>query len=341
VHARLLLPVSALLLAACAASCAVNDGRGSYDSSSAEPPPAAARIGLPPEYRVFYDELADLGDWVLIEPYGWCFRPRVNFVAWRPYQQGWWEPSDRYGWVWISTEDFGDITYHYGSWFYDDYQGWVWQPGLVWGPAWVAWTQADDYIGWAPLGPSSYTGYDRVPGGVFTYAQATQFATRQVGSQAMFVTRLPTGVGGVHAIANVGHENGVAFNMGPDLTTLQRLGALPTGQADVSKLTRVSAAAAPRQSESDLLARMSRVQGEAVRELSALRQQGVAPPPLPASLPRPPAPAPAFAPPGAGAGAAHAHHKAHAPADSTHVKKKLHHAPGGPPHPAADSTRAR
>jgi len=106
------------------------------------PPQDPARIGLQPMYRPFFDELKDDGDWTLIEPYGWCFRPRVNFVAWRPYVDGWWEPSDYYGWVWTSTEPFGAITYHYGAWFYDEYQGWVWEPGLIWGPAWVAWAAA-------------------------------------------------------------------------------------------------------------------------------------------------------------------------------------------------------
>jgi len=43
-----------------------------------------------PEHRVFYDMLDGQGDWVLIEPYGYVFRPDVNFVAWRPYSNGYW-----------------------------------------------------------------------------------------------------------------------------------------------------------------------------------------------------------------------------------------------------------
>ena len=52
----------------------------------------------------------DDGDWTLIEPYGYVFRPHVNFVAWSPYQYGFWAPSDVYGWVWISAEPFGWAT---------------------------------------------------------------------------------------------------------------------------------------------------------------------------------------------------------------------------------------
>ena len=31
--------------------------------------------------------------------------------------------------------------------------GWVWIPDTVWSPAWVAWRDSDDYVGWAPLPP--------------------------------------------------------------------------------------------------------------------------------------------------------------------------------------------
>jgi hypothetical protein len=64
----------------------------------------AARAGLSPEYRLFYDALQDYGDWTLIEPFGYVFRPYGNASSWRPYQYGYWAPSDVYGWVWISGE---------------------------------------------------------------------------------------------------------------------------------------------------------------------------------------------------------------------------------------------
>ena len=43
----------------------------------------AARAALNPEYRIFYDALQDYGDWVLIEPFGFVFRPRVDFATFR------------------------------------------------------------------------------------------------------------------------------------------------------------------------------------------------------------------------------------------------------------------
>ena len=117
----------------------------------------AARAGLSAEYRVFYDALQDYGDWPLIEPFGYVFRPygtRDETGARTSTATG--RPREMYGWVWISSEPYGWATYHYGDWFYDDYQGWVWIPGLDWGPAWVSWVKTPDYIGWAPLFPPGY-----------------------------------------------------------------------------------------------------------------------------------------------------------------------------------------
>ena len=129
--------VLALAVALTLAGCA------STGYQAVSPTMSAAKAGLQPEYRIFYDALEEYGDWNLIEPYGYVFRPRVSFVAWQPYQEGFWVPSDVWGWVWISSEPFGWATYHYGTWMNDRFQGWVWVPGLDWGPAWVSWQMAD------------------------------------------------------------------------------------------------------------------------------------------------------------------------------------------------------
>jgi hypothetical protein len=42
-------------------------------------------------------------------------------------------------------------VYHYGRWHHAPRHGWVWVPGDEWGPAWVAWQESDDWVGWAPL----------------------------------------------------------------------------------------------------------------------------------------------------------------------------------------------
>jgi hypothetical protein len=100
----------------------------------------------------FYDELDDYGRWVDYGNYGACWVPANVGQGWRPYTYGHWMYTD-YGWTWASYEPYGWATYHYGRWVLDPYYGWVWVPGTVWAPAWVAWRESPDYIGWAPLGP--------------------------------------------------------------------------------------------------------------------------------------------------------------------------------------------
>ena len=108
---RLLGRLAAALALALLGSCAVPVEQGG-PALSAPPDMSAAKMGLPPATRVFHDELEPYGDWVLIEPYGYVFRPDVNTVAWRPYEHGWWDPSDVFGWFWNSDCRFGGRTYH-------------------------------------------------------------------------------------------------------------------------------------------------------------------------------------------------------------------------------------
>lgn len=303
-HRRIAAWIAALAITCSIGSCAGTGGADAPRASAyAAPAQHPARIGLQPMYRPFFDELKDEGDWTLIEPYGWCFRPRVNFVAWRPYLDGWWEPSDSWGWIWNTNEPFGWITYHYGAWFYDSYQGWVWQPGPVWGPAWVAWVEVGDYLGWAPLGPSQWDSFSEVPGGMFTFAGARTLAAHDVGQQALYLTRLPETSAPAREIVNLGRANGVAFNRGPDFTKLMMMGSPVPERVEDTALPRLKLGpGVARPNEADLLARTSRVTAEAVRELRAFRERGVAPPgpqspaPMPGvrgriSSPRQPAPA--------------------------------------------------
>ena len=150
-------------------SCAV----GGMPAPESAPPPlgdrewdSPIRENMKPEHRVFYDMLNGLGDWTLIEPYGYVFRPDVNFVAWRPYTNGYWVPNDSWGWVWVSMDPFGWATDHYGRWLYDSFQGWVWVPNTLWAPAWVSWVGDPNYVGWAPLMANAAT----PPRSAFTFA---------------------------------------------------------------------------------------------------------------------------------------------------------------------------
>jgi hypothetical protein len=105
-------------------------------------------------YDVFYDQLADDGQWYYDDTYGYVFQPEVAVSTsdWHPYSDGHWDDTDR-GWYWDSNERFGWATYHYGRWVLIDGEGWVWVPGHEWAPAWVSWRDSEDYCGWAPLPP--------------------------------------------------------------------------------------------------------------------------------------------------------------------------------------------
>ncbi len=116
-------------------------------SPNVAPPPV-----LQPDYSVFYDGLAPYGRWFDVNGYGYCWRPTITVAGWRPYVDGSWVWSSL-GWAWQSNEAFGWATYHYGRWVNLASYGWVWVPGSEWAPAWVAWRQSRECVGWAPLPP--------------------------------------------------------------------------------------------------------------------------------------------------------------------------------------------
>jgi hypothetical protein len=187
----------------------------------------AARAGLLPEYRIFYDALQDYGDWTYIEPFGYVFRPYGNVEGWRPYQYGYWAPSDTYGWVWISAEPFGWATYHYGDWLYDRYQGWVWIPGLDWGPAWVSWEETPDYIGWAPMFPPGASP-DLIPGGEYLYVPVAELPSADVGARVKTKVQVGDLLGTPRTIWNPVEHGGVKFDAGPKFAEIERrAGPLP------------------------------------------------------------------------------------------------------------------
>ena len=280
-HAFCTLLVGILLFSGCGAPA--TQGPSSIGSASPPPLPSPARIGLPRIYRPFVDALEGSGDWVLIEPYGWLFRPRVNTVAWRPYREGFWEASDVYGWIWNSQDEFGWITDHYGSWFYDRFQGWVWQPGAVWGPAWVAWVASDDQIGWAPLAPEEYRGWDDVPGGAFLFASAQQFDLSAGRMGAMFARELPLVRGDLEPVGAEVVVEGKRLILGPSLERIRRMGGMarPREEVQPRKLPLDSNAQVPA-----LDARVRAALQAAKREWSAARAtRGPSPPADPPAAP--------------------------------------------------------
>lgn len=113
--------------------------------------PAEAAVDV--NIGVFYDRLGQYGDWVTYDD-EYVFIPGRVDAGWRPYTEGHWVYTRRYGWTWASDEPFGWATYHYGRWGYSDEIGWYWVPGRKWAPAWVSWRRSNDYVVWAPLPPS-------------------------------------------------------------------------------------------------------------------------------------------------------------------------------------------
>jgi len=105
----------------------------------------------------FYRPLEPYGNWVWLQgQYVWV--PGNVGSSWRPYTQGRWVFTDRYGWTWVSDEPFGWATYHYGRWGFSNRVGWFWVPGNRWAPAWVSWRSSPNYLAWAPLPPTADEG---------------------------------------------------------------------------------------------------------------------------------------------------------------------------------------
>ena len=107
------------------------------------------------DMEVFYDELEGAGRWYRHSDYGEVWQPDVDDEDWRPYTRGRWAYTEDHGWTWVSDEPWGWAVYHYGRWALDDEWGWIWIPGFEWAPAWVAWRESEDHIGWAPLPPEA------------------------------------------------------------------------------------------------------------------------------------------------------------------------------------------
>lgn len=102
----------------------------------------------------FYNDLAPYGTWIQLGGLGLVWQPGSLPYGWRPYSDGYWVYTN-YGWTYQSDTPYGWAVYHYGRWALDRQFGWVWLPGDEWAPAWVAWRDNGDYIGWAPLPPSA------------------------------------------------------------------------------------------------------------------------------------------------------------------------------------------
>ncbi|MBI4913177.1 MAG: FecR domain-containing protein [Acidobacteria bacterium] len=105
---------------------------------------------VPAEIRYYSDDLDDNGEWTEVPEVGWCWRPRISIVDWRPYWRGRWGCYGG-GMTWVSDDPWGYVTFHFGRWGWNSGWGWYWIPGRYYSPAWVAWNWNAGYYGWAPL----------------------------------------------------------------------------------------------------------------------------------------------------------------------------------------------
>lgn len=159
-------PLLLLLLSASAFAALPSKGKGKtkapkptatsmVDSEGNLPSPIKPLKPVAPEemaFRFFNEALSPYGKWLDLGEYGRCWRPSDMGDRWAPYTDGSWAYS-RYGWTWVSNEDFGGIVYHYGRWVRTLEAGWCWVPDLEWAAAWVSWRYGQDAVGWAPLPP--------------------------------------------------------------------------------------------------------------------------------------------------------------------------------------------
>lgn len=133
-------------------------------------PPASAQ-GRGADYSEFYEALEPFGRWFQHPRWGLVWWPVVQQHEddWRPYTRGQWVFTDDHGWYWDADEEWGWAVYHYGRWVLDERYGWLWVPGNEWGPAWVAWRESDEHVGWAPLPPEAY--WEPAYGVRYSYAE--------------------------------------------------------------------------------------------------------------------------------------------------------------------------
>ena len=122
-------------------------------SAAAVPAQAQISVSIGIGFDNFHSRLAPYGTWSNHPRWGEVWHPTRVARDFRPYYDGHWVNTREYGWMWVSDESWGDITYHYGRWVYDPREGWLWVPGYVWGPSWVVWRSGGGNIGWFPMPP--------------------------------------------------------------------------------------------------------------------------------------------------------------------------------------------
>ncbi|MBN1619856.1 hypothetical protein JW890_03960, partial [candidate division WOR-3 bacterium] len=122
----------------------------SYKPSTYDTQNSPSRAYVPKNIESSSQTLDDNGTWIYVSSHGYCWKPKVVIVDWKPYYDGEWVWTAAWGWTWVSYEPWGWWTYHYGHWVYSRSWGWVWVPGSRWYPARVVWYWGPGWIAWYP-----------------------------------------------------------------------------------------------------------------------------------------------------------------------------------------------
>jgi hypothetical protein len=178
------------------------------------------RIGVSAQYlpdtvQSYASTFNDNGYWQNEPTYGYVWYPRVA-PGWRPYYYGRWTSLRPWGWTWIGSDPWAWPTHHYGRWGFNAGL-WFWIPGRSWGPAWVSWAYAPDYVSWCPLGWDNrpvfglnvniYRGHRYNPWNAWTVVSHRGFGRGFVNHNVVNVTRIDVRTRNAFAVRNSGPDN--------------------------------------------------------------------------------------------------------------------------------------
>ena len=186
---------------------------------------ASTRVNARVDIGVFHDRLSPYGEWMSVNRYGSCWRPRHVARGWRPYTVGHWTYTD-YGWTWASDEDWGWATYHYGRWVLDPDYGWIWVPGPTWAPAYVTWRYGGDWIGWAPLAPGMEVGVSvggpLLSASAYSFVPVCFFLDRHLSGRFVPESRNAVLIGSTRNVTRYDVHGSHIFNRGVDVHQIER-----------------------------------------------------------------------------------------------------------------------
>lgn len=152
--------VAAVIAAAAALltlDCRAHVETAAYVTSAPQPSITVLRDDEEPYcLDTFQPALAPYGAWVDDNVHGLVWVPSTATVGpgFTPYLSGgrWAYTSD--GYIFLSDQPWGWITFHYGRWVQASERGWVWVPGARYAPSWVEWRLGAGHVGWAPRRPT-------------------------------------------------------------------------------------------------------------------------------------------------------------------------------------------